>query len=85
MNVYPVPDALQHHYKGRGIALGATRNGELVALVYVRDLIPDFADTVEAAPTIGDNARVADVARALEKDFGFVRVGIVSSWEFCEL
>lgn len=85
MNVYPVSDSLSHHYKGCGIAVGATKDEALVALIYVRDLIQDFPDTIDAAPSIADNAKVAEVARALEKEFGFVRIGMVSCWEFCEL
>ncbi len=85
MNVYPVPDALANHYHGRGIALAAITGRQVVALIYVRDIIPDFEDTVEAAPSIASDARLAKIARALERDFGHVVVGMVSSWEFVEL
>lgn len=82
---WPVPDALAHHYSGRGIALGATRGDTLVALLYIRDLVPDFDDEIESAEGVLDNPTVLAAARALEADFGHVRVGMASCWEFCEL
>lgn len=85
MNIYPIPDSLSENYKGCGIALAATQDEKITALLYIRDLDPDFPDTVEAVPALIENAKVAAAARGLEAAFGFVRVGMVSCWEFCEL
>lgn len=86
MNVYPIPDSLAHHYKGSDIALAAIAEGDVAALIYIRDLVPDFGDTVSAAWTdLAENPRVAEVARALETDFGHVVIAMVSGWVATEL
>lgn len=46
--VIEIPDALADRYKGCGIALAAIRNGTIVGLVYVRDILPDPDDSPTA-------------------------------------
>jgi len=85
MNVFTIPDALAHHYKGVGIALATTDAAQVTSLVYLRDLDTAFDDQISSVPRAIENPKIGHVARALEKDFGYVRIGMVSCWEFCEL
>lgn len=72
-------------YKGAGIALAALVDGHPVDLIYLRDLLPGFEDHagMDPAPLLSDH-RLSPVIRHLEA-LGQVSVGMVSSWEFCEV
>lgn len=82
MNVFPVPDELAAAYRGSGHALAAVKNGRLIDLLYLRDLLPDFnAEDVESAVK---DVRLASSMKHLSS-LGDVSVGMCSCWEFCEL
>jgi hypothetical protein len=89
MSAYTVPDALEARYKGDGMALAATHDGQLRGLTYLRDLLPgvellecDAAGRITAG--ILDNPRIAPAVREL-KALGSVHLGVCSRWEFVEL
>ena len=82
MNVYPIPDALTNAYHGAGYALAAVKNGALVDLLYLSDLLPDF-DPGRVRDFIGDY-RLSETIRHLDS-LGAVSLGMCSCWEFCEL
>lgn len=89
MSAYTVPDALEARYKGDGMALAATQDGQLLALTYLSDLLPgvelvacDAAGHIDAA--ILDNPRIAPAVRELSA-LGSVHLGVCSRWEFVEL
>ncbi len=81
MNVFKVPDSLEGKYHGTGHALAATVDGQLVDIVYLADVLPDFDGDIEAAMT---DDRLAPTVRKLQA-LGSVHAGMLSCWEFCEL
>ena len=82
MNVIAIPEELAGAYQGSGHALAAIREGRIIDLLYLRDLLPDFEpDGVETAIT---DARLAPSIAHLSS-LGDVSVGMVSCWEFVEL
>lgn len=82
MNTYPVPDQLADAYKGSGHALAAVKDGLLIDLLYLRDLLPDFQpdDTKSAIKDV----RLSPSIKHLSS-LGDVSIGMCSCWEFCEL
>ncbi|MDP2370492.1 hypothetical protein [Rhodoferax sp.] len=89
MSAYTVPDALEARYKGDGMALAATHDGQLLALTYLSDLLPGV-ELLECDATghigagILDNPRIAPTVRELSA-LGSVHLGVCSRWEFVEL
>lgn len=89
MNVFKIPDTLADKYNGAGHALAATVNGQLVGLVYLRDVLPELeleSDTADGqldAAMLSD-ARLGPAVRQLQA-LGDVHVGMCSCWEFVEL
>lgn len=87
MLVFKIPDTLADKYQGAGHALAASAGGQLVALVYLRDALPDL--DIEAdldgigASTVADE-RLAPTVRYLSS-LGAVHIGMCSCWEFVEL
>lgn len=84
MNVFKVPDTLASKYHGAGYALAATVAGQLVDIVYLADVLPDFSGDVADLHASLNNASAAAVVRRLQA-LGQVHVGMLSCWEFCEL
>lgn len=82
MNSFKVPQTLAEKYRGSGLALAATANGELVDIVYLSDIVGDF-DPDELAVVVEDE-RLGPSVRYLQS-LGNVHVGMLSSWEFVEL
>lgn len=82
MNTFPIPDELAAAYKGSGHALAAVKDGRLIDLLYLHDLLPNF-DPDRPEAFIGDG-RLAPTIRHLEA-LGAVSIGMCSCWEFCEL
>lgn len=78
----PIPDELAAAYKGSGHALAAVKDGRLLDLLYLRDLLPGF-DPHDAARAIHDG-RLAPTIDHLSA-LGDVSFGMVSCWEFNEL
>lgn len=81
MNVFKIPDALESKYRGSGHALAATVDGQLVDIVYLTDVLPDFEGDIERAMS---DDRLAPTVRKLQA-LGSVHAGMLGSWEFCEL
>lgn len=83
MNVYKIPEALASQYHGSGHALVAVTGGQVVALAYLEDALPDFDPD---APLIAalDDTRLAPTVRRLQS-LGQVSFGMLSCWEFIEL
>ena len=84
MNVFKVPDSLADKYHGAGYGLAATAAGQLVDIVYLEDVLPEFDGTRSAAMRAINDARLAPTVRQLQA-LGQVHVGMLSSWEFVEL
>jgi hypothetical protein len=82
MNVFKVPESLAEKYHGCGHALAATADGELIDIVYLVDILPDF-DPALLTELIND-AKLAPTVRYLQS-LGDVHVGMLSCWEFVEL
>lgn len=89
MNVFKIPDSLEKKYHGAGHALAATVNGEMVDLVYLRDVLTDvdLQDDALGVPvtvsTVSD-PRLGPTVRRLQA-LGSVHIGMCSCWEFVEL
>lgn len=84
MNVYKVPDALESAYKGAGLALIATSQGEMVAIRYLSDAAPNADQEVDSLESVIESGVLAPVVRELQA-LGDVHVGMLSGWEFTEL
>jgi len=84
LNVYRIPAALEAKYDGCGHALAAVAGGELVDLVYIEDVLPDFDSESDQLASIVTDARLGSTVRYLS-GLGEVSVGLCSCWEFCEL
>lgn len=82
MNTFPIPDELDAAYQGSGHALAAVKDGRLIDLLYLRDLLPGFDP--EDAKTAVKDVRLAPTIKHLS-GLGEVSFGMVSCWEFCEL
>ena len=89
MSAYTVPDALEARYKGDGMALAATHDGQLLGLTYLRDLLPGI-ELLECDATgrinadILDNPRIAPAVRELSA-LGDVHLGLCARWQFVEM
>lgn len=81
MNVLKVPETLADKYHGFGHALAASVNGQLVDIVYLADVLPDFDGGMVMAV---NDPRLAPTVRQLQA-LGEVHMGMMSCWEFCEL
>lgn len=87
MLVFKIPETLADKYHGAGHALAASANGELVALAYLRDVLPDIDledDLGALDASLLTDARLGPTVRYLSS-LGDVHVGMCSSWEFVEL
>ena len=92
MNTHAIPESLSHQYHGAGWALAAITGGQLVALRYVSDLVPELDDDLIEG---GNTARAAvqkwiasDAAVPAVRELqalGDVSVGMCSCAEFVEL
>ena len=81
MNTYPIPETLGHKYQGSGHALAAITAGQVVDIVYLRDVLPDFNGDIVS---VLDDDRLAPTARYLSA-LGSVSIGTVVRGEFVEL
>lgn len=82
MNIFSVPDALAGAYKGSGHVLMASKAGELIDFIYLRDLLPSFdPDQVEEA--IKDHRLAPTIAHL--NALGSVSLAMASCWELTEL
>ena len=87
MNVFNIPDALAEKYHGAGHALAASAIGEIIEIVYLRDLLPEIhweEAFLQHEPAILLDARLGPTVRYLS-GLGDVHVGMCSCWEFVEL
>jgi hypothetical protein len=84
MLVLNIPDSLAEKYSGSGYALAASKNGNLVDLVYLHDVLPDFDADGGIDREILNSPQLGPTLRYLQS-LGLVHVGMCSSWEFCEL
>lgn len=87
MRVFKIPETLAAQYKGCGWALAAVRDGEVVELIYLRDILPckEFEDDDgKFIPFAIMDARVGAASKKLDA-VGAVSIGMLSAGEFCEI
>lgn len=84
MNVFKIPETLADKYHGSGVALAASLNGQLLDIVYLDTVIPEFNGSIEGAKKYLIDPRLAPTVRGLQA-LGNVHVGMLSCWEFVEL
>lgn len=84
VNVYKVHESLESKYHGSGYALAATLNGQLIDIVYLDDVLPDFDGTRDAMLAAMSDDRLVPTVRKLQA-LGQVHAGMLSAWEFVEL
>jgi hypothetical protein len=65
MNVFKIPDALEDKYHGAGAGLAATVDGQLVDIVYIDDIIPNFSGLAADLPAALDDPMLAPTMRQL--------------------
>lgn len=89
MAVFAVPDSLEGAYKGTGMALAASHNGQLLALKYLRDLLPGIEslecdESGHVDESVLGHPQLAPAVREL-RTLGDVHLGVCRSWEFVEV
>jgi hypothetical protein len=84
MRTFKIPDALEDAYRGAGAGLAASVDGELVAIVYIDDIIPNFSGEIADLPDAVLDPMVVPTVRYLQT-LGKVHVGMMSGWTFTEL
>jgi hypothetical protein len=82
--VFKIPDALEAKYHGCGIALASVTGGQIINLVYLRDVLEEFDDDQAGLRTALNDDRLGPTVRILQST-GEVFVGMCSCWEFVEL
>lgn len=81
----PIPAALEHRYRGAGPALAAVLGGQLVALTYLDELLPDADLDLAGLPALLlERPEIAPAVRQLQA-LGAVTVGMCGGWTFTEL
>lgn len=85
MTVHKIPSSLASKYHGAGHALVAVTGGQVVDLVYLEDVLPDFDPEAPGAlvRALAD-ARLGPSVRQLQA-LGRVSVCMLSCWEAIEL
>lgn len=86
MNILKIPSTMTEQYNGAGHALAAVVGGQIVALVYLRDVLDEYDDEAgqgELNRAVRD-PRLGPTVRLLQS-YGDVSVGMCSCWEFIEL
>ena len=81
---YPIPEPLMAQYHGSGVALAAMVGGQLIALRYLSDVLPDYDGSMAQAPQAIDDPRLGPTVRELQA-LGEVFVGMCSCGEFTVL
>lgn len=87
MRVFKIPAALASQYKGSGWALAAIRDGAVVEIIYLRDILPceEFEDSDgKFIPSAIMDTRVGVASKKLDS-VGAVSIGMLSAVEFCEI
>lgn len=82
MTVYKINDTLASKYHGSGHALVAVTGGQVVDLVYLKDVLPDFEP--DRLQTAINDERLAPTVRRLQV-LGDLSIGMLSCWEFVKL
>jgi hypothetical protein len=55
IKTFKIPAPLEDEYHGAGAGLAASVNGELVAIVYIEDIIPNFnGDIADLSNAVSD-------------------------------
>jgi len=85
MKVFKIPETLFSKYHGAGHALAASLNGQLIDIVYIEDVLPDYDGEGEhdLKAAINDD-RIGPTVRQLQA-LGEVHAGMCSCYEFVEL
>jgi len=84
-SVFKVEGAIAEQYHGCGYALAAVTGGEIIALVYLRDVLEEFDDEdAESVQAVINDERLGPTVRYLS-GLGEVFVGMCSCYEFVEL
>jgi hypothetical protein len=54
-SVFKIPDTLEKRYHGSGYAMASVTGGQVVNLIYLRDVLPEFDDEQSSVePAIND-------------------------------
>ena len=85
MQVFKIPEEVASKYHGCGYALCSVTGGQVVNLIYLRDVIEEFddKDAESVLVALGD-ARLTHSVRMLQST-GEVFAGMCSGWEFVVL
>jgi hypothetical protein len=86
MAVYKIADTLDPGYQGTGYAPAPVAGGQVVGLVYVRDVLPDYDEAagVEALRVAIADPQIIPKARELSA-LWTPHVGIAVDWRFVAL
>ena len=84
MNIFQIKgnDILESKYQGSGVAIGAVYGGQLIDIIYLRDVFPDLDEEDEKAVQAALNDQsIAPTVRKMQA-LGEVFVGMCSCYEF---
>lgn len=88
LTTWPIPASLADRYSGAGHALAAVAGGQLVALVYLRELLPNLQEDDDGDELVDQHVladpRIAPTVR-LYSSLGTVHLGMCSGWTYTEL
>lgn len=85
MQVFKIPEEVANKYHGSGYALCSATGGQVVNLIYLRDVIEEFDDEdAESVPVALGDARLTHSVRMLQSA-GEVFAGMCSCWKFVVL
>lgn len=82
--VFKIPESLEGKYHGCGYAMASVTGGQVVNLIYLRDVIEEFDDDQASVTVALNDARIGASVRMLQAT-GEVFAGMCSCWEFVVL
>lgn len=85
MQSFKIDGAMENKYHGCGYAMASVTGGQIVNLIYLRDVIEEFDDDdKESLPRTINDERMGPSVRLLQST-GEVFVGMCSCYEFVVL
>ena len=84
MQVFKIDGAMESKYHGCGYAMASVTGGQIVNLIYLRDVIEEFDDEKDSLPSTLNDERMGPSVRLLQST-GEVFVGMCSCYEFVVL
>ena len=82
--VFKIPESIADKYHGAGYAMCSVTVGQIMNLIYLRDVIEEFDEDQASVKTALNDSRMGASVRLLQST-GEVFAGMCSCWEFVVL